>query len=55
MCRVISNIGLHLNDLNIGILELKLAKRVLDFEIYMENYGILHLDRNRQVGVIVCY
>ena len=38
----------------IGISESKLDSTVLDPEIYIENYEILHFDRNRQGGGVAC-
>ena len=39
----------------IGICESKLDTYVLDPEISIDNYKILHCDRNRQGGGVVCY
>ena len=39
----------------IGISEFKLDSTVLDPEIYIDNYEILHFDRNRHGGGVACY
>ena len=39
----------------IGISESKLDASALDPEISIDNYKILHCDRNRQVGGVACY
>ena len=39
----------------IGICESKLDASVLDPEISIDNYKILHCDRNRQGGGVACY
>ena len=39
----------------IGISESKLDSTVLDPEIYLENYEILHFNRNRHGGGVACY
>ena len=39
----------------IGICECKLGASVWDPEISIDNYKILHFDRNRQGGGVVCY
>ena len=39
----------------IGICESKLDASLLDPEISIDNYKILHCDRNRQGGGVVCY
>ena len=43
------------NAVVIGICESKLDASVLDPEISIENYKILHCDRNRQSGGVACY
>ena len=39
----------------VGISESKLVASVLEQEINIHNYKILHFDRNRHKGSVVCY
>ena len=43
------------NTVIIGVSEFKLGKSVLEHEIHIYNYKIIHCDRNRFEGGVACY